>query len=130
MIRGLPDSPGLLLVCISGLFDTIYAAEKFYDVVDLRPAKAALAVESERFLNFDVATSTKPQSSVIFAIAKAGVPCNRMSSYPQSRTWYLSTSTNFLAHLSAQEVLLMLQRKPFPHACEFIWDCSLPASNH
>src|SRR5580692_4612437 len=50
VIRGLPDSPGLLFVCISGFNDTIYAAEKFYDVVDLRPAKAALAVESERFI--------------------------------------------------------------------------------
>src|ERR1700682_5878043 len=50
VIRGLPDSPGLLFVCISSFSDTIYAAEKFYDVVDLRPAKAALAVESERFI--------------------------------------------------------------------------------
>ena len=50
MIRGLPDSSSLLFVCISGFSDTICAADKFYDVVDLRPAKAALAVESERFI--------------------------------------------------------------------------------
>lgn len=47
MIRGLPDSAGLLFFRISGLNNTFDAAEEFYDVIDSRPAETALTVESE-----------------------------------------------------------------------------------
>ena len=54
MIRGLSDSTGLPSVRIPGLDDTVFAAEEFYNVVDLRPAESAFAVESERFANFRI----------------------------------------------------------------------------
>ena len=51
VIRGLPDGTGLLSARVSSLGDAGFAAEEFYDVVDLRPAEAAFAMEREPFFN-------------------------------------------------------------------------------
>ncbi len=71
MIRSLSDSAGLLSGRISGLSDTVYAADEFYYVVDLRPAESALAVEIERFIDRRIKDSWLGKPSIPVAACRS-----------------------------------------------------------